>query len=168
MRVDEFTQWTAPSSERPLAQLDAVAIDVELQPRFQADVQLRLRMGELLDALFITQAHHELGFSSIGAYGAERSGESARWCQETRALARRLRERNLPYLRGALASGVVSWSMADVLSRRATAQTERAMIQAAAGQTVRSMQLTLSACGDDASSKPRNNRLDDEVEKKSR
>ncbi len=95
MRADEFTQWTAPPSERPLCGLDAAAIDAELQQKTRADTQLRLHMGELLDALFIAHGHHELGFSSIGAHGRERTGENARWCHETRRLTRRLREGDL-------------------------------------------------------------------------
>ncbi len=101
-------------------------------------------MGELLDALFVTRGHHELGFSSMSAYVVERAGESGRWGQETRALARRLRERNLRHLRGALVSGQVSWSTAEVLSRHAQPDTELALICASAGRTVRAVQIELA------------------------
>lgn len=107
-------------------------------------------MGELLDALFITHGHHELGFSSIGAYVEERAGESARWGRESRAVARRLRERGLGHLRGALASGLVSWSMAELLSRHAQAETEVELIRRSLGRTVRSLQVELTAGSDAA------------------
>lgn len=125
-------------------ELEAAAIDAQLQHQIRLDAQLRLRMGELLDALFVTRGHHELGFSSINGYGVERAGENARWCEASRALARRLRERGLAHLRGAVVDGRVSFSMAELLSRHATRDSERELIASAAGKTVRAMQLMLS------------------------
>ncbi len=109
-------------------------------------------MGELLDALFVTRGHHELGFSSMSAYVVERAGESGRWGQETRALARRLRERNLRHLRGALVFGHLNWSMAEVISRHAQPDTELALICASAGRTVRAVQIELA--GDSHTTNP--------------
>lgn len=126
---------------------DASEVDHALVRCALSESQLRLRMGELLDALFITRGHHELGFSSIDAYVEERAGENARWGQESRAVARRLRERGLRYLRGALSSGLVSWSMAELLSRHADEGSEVELIRGSLGRTVRSMQIELGAVG---------------------
>ena len=66
--------------------------------------------------------HHELGFSSLNAYVAERCERGARWASESRALARKLcgrqgaNERGLPAIRAALVEGSVLWSMAEMLS----------------------------------------------------
>lgn len=124
-------------------------------------------MGELLDALFITHGHHELGFSSIGAYVQERAGESPRWGQESRAVARRLRERGLGHLRGALSSGLVSWSMAELLSRHAQAETEVELIRRSIGRTVRSLQIELSS-GSDAAPHKGARTTDEDAEPKAR
>jgi len=104
---------------------------------------IRLRMGEVLEALGSTGGHHELGFSSMGAYVLERCGRSARWAEESRAVARRLV--GLPRLRAALLAGEVSWSMAQELSRHATGETEEALLSEARGMTLRAMRERLGA-----------------------
>jgi hypothetical protein len=61
--------------------------------------------------------------------------------QESRALARRLRE--LPALRAELASGQVSFSMAQVIAKVASADDEDWWIAQARGRTVRAMRTFL-------------------------
>src|SRR5688500_16101341 len=107
------------------------AHDAELARLGRCEAQVRLRIGELLDATFVASAHHELGFSSIDAYVAERCQRSARWGRETRRLARHLRERRLPAIRCALRSGLIGWSMAELLVRHATPDDEQALVDEA-------------------------------------
>lgn len=87
--------------------------------------------------------HHELGFSSIGAYAVERTGRKARWATESAALARMLEV--LPALRTALEAGTLGWSMVEVVARRATPETELGLVTEARGATVRQMRQRLSA-----------------------
>lgn len=78
----------------------------------------------------------------MGAYALERCSREGRWAAESRALARRLEA--LPHLREALETGSVGWSMAELLGRHATPQTEAALLQVARGKTVQAMRLALS------------------------
>jgi len=75
---------------------------------------LQLRLGQTLEVLG-RGGVFELGFSSLSAYALERCERSTRWAEGARCLARRLER--LPELRGAVAHGAVSWSMADLLGR---------------------------------------------------
>ena len=72
--------------------------DAELARLGRCEAQFKLRIGELLDALFELGGHHELGFSSFEAYVVERCQHSRSWGRETRALAKRIRERGLPQI----------------------------------------------------------------------
>ena len=105
--------------------------DAELARLTRCEAQFRLRMGELLDALFELGGHHELGFSSFDAYVAERCDRSGAWGRETRALANHLREKDLQTIRKAILSGQIGASMAELLARHAT----RKGIQRNSGQT---------------------------------
>jgi hypothetical protein len=125
--------------------------DAELAKLGRCEAQVRLRIGELLDALFERRGHHDLGFSSIDAYVVERCRRSARWGRETRGLARRLRERGLPAIRRALIAGRLGWCMADLLVRRATPENEASLLGEALGVTVREMQAKLTSSSDDES-----------------
>jgi hypothetical protein len=69
----------------------------------------------------------------LGAYALERCNRGARWAAESRTLARRLE--SLPHLTNALESGSIGWSMAELLARHATPQTEAALLQVARGKT---------------------------------
>ncbi|MGB5681532.1 MAG: HNH endonuclease, partial [Polyangiales bacterium] len=62
---------------------------------------------------------------------------------ESRTLARRLC--SLPQLTDALESGAIGWSMAELLARHATPQTEAALLQIARGKTVAAMRIALSS-----------------------
>jgi hypothetical protein len=105
---------------------------------------LKLRVGELLDALFLRGGHHELGFSSFDAYVVERCQRSAAWGRETRGLARRIRERSLVELRAAVLSGELGTAMAEVLARHATTETEASLLGRAKTSTVRALAAELS------------------------
>jgi len=78
----------------------------------------------------------------LGAYALERCNRGARWAAESRTLARRLE--SLPHLTNALESGSIGWSMAELLARHATPQTEAALLQVARRKTVQAMRIALS------------------------
>ncbi|MCK6549691.1 HNH endonuclease [Myxococcota bacterium] len=100
---------------------------------------LKLRVGELLDALFLRGGHHELGFSSIDAYVVERCQRSAAWGRETRGLARRIRERSLVGLRRAVLDGALGSAMAELVARYATPELEASLLARAKESTVRAL-----------------------------
>lgn len=118
--------------------------DGELARLGRGEAQLRLRIGELLDALFVSRGHHELGFSSIDAYVVERCQRSRSWGRTTRGLAKRLRQRGLSSVRRALMSGQLGFSMAEILVRHATRQNQDALVAEALSSTVRGMQAKLT------------------------
>ena len=78
----------------------------------------------------------------MGAYALERCNRGGRWAAETRTLARRLQ--SLPHLTEALESGSIGWSMAELLARHATPQTEAALLTIARSKTVQAMRIALS------------------------
>jgi hypothetical protein len=117
-------------------------LDTELVRLGRGAAALRLGLGEVLEALASRQGHHALGFSSLGAYAVERCGRSERWVADSRALARRLAE--LPRLRRALITGRVSWCMAEVVARHATAESEAFLVALAPRLTVRRMKALLA------------------------
>jgi len=124
---------TLPPSE--IAKLDA-----ELYRLSRGAGRLRLRIGQALHRL--ADGIHELGFSTLGAYALERCNRGGRWAAESRTLARRLQ--SLPHLENALESGSIGWSMAELLARHATPQTEAALLQVARGKSVQAMRIALS------------------------
>lgn len=120
----------------------------------------RLGLGRAVDALARKSGHHEMGFSSVKAYALQRTGLSARFVEESRAMARRLFEApGLPLLAHALGHGRVSWSAAArvsrVLVRRAKeghdslASEEGHAVEAASSMTVRNLERWLVALGGD-------------------
>src|SRR5690554_7345151 len=74
-----------------------------------------LRLGEVLGQLGARGGHHELGFSSLGAYVRERCGRGSTWGRELVRVARELER--WPRLRGALLAGEVTWSVTEVVLR---------------------------------------------------
>jgi len=74
-----------------------------------------LRLGEVLGQLGARGGHHELGFSSLGAYVRERCGRGSTWGRELVRVARELER--WPRLRGALLAGEVTWSAVEVVLR---------------------------------------------------
>jgi len=115
-------------------------LDTELHRLARGAGRLRLRIGQALHRL--GSGIHDLGFSTLGAYALERCNRGARWAAETRTLARRLQ--SLPHLTTALESGTIGWSMAELLARHATPQTEAALLQVARNKTVQAMRIALS------------------------
>ncbi len=87
--------------------------------------------------------HFDLGFASLEAYARERCGLGRRWAQGARCLARRLEA--LPALRTALAHGHVSWSMAEIVARVATPETEAEWRAACRHHSVRQMRELVAA-----------------------
>src|SRR5215470_7203466 len=118
--------------------------DAALARLGRCEAQLKLRISELLDALFERRGHHELGFSSFEAYVVERCQRSRAWGRETRALAKRIRVRGLRQIRRAILSGRLSVSMAELLARFATAENEAELVTEAATCTVRTMRTRLA------------------------
>ena len=98
---------------------------------------LRLALGGGLEALAKRGGHHELGFSSLGAYAQECSGCAPRTADEARSLARRLE--GLPRTRVALLAGEIAWAMAVLVARVATPGNEAEWLSAARELTVRQM-----------------------------
>ena len=102
----------------------------------------RLRLGEALQAFFAQSSHLHLGFSNFAGYAQQKCERSGRWADDSRALARRLAD--LPKLRDALVRGQLSWSMTELLARRATPDTEAELIATATASTVRAMRKALA------------------------
>src|SRR5688572_29608445 len=133
-----------PKPAVPPVSAQLLSTDAELVRLSRVESKLRLRIGELLDALFEREGHHELGFPSIDAYVRERCEQSASWGREIRALARRLRERGLTKLRRAILAGELGASMAELLARYATPETESDLIRDAQQSTIRVMRAKLT------------------------
>jgi len=136
-----------PSEQLPLARplpspppREITQLDAELYRLARGAGRLRLRIGQALHRL--GSGVHDLGFSTLGAYALERCNRGARWAAESRTLARRLE--SLPHLANALESSSIGWSMAELLARHATPQTEAALLQVARGKTVQAMRIALS------------------------
>ncbi|HSN81647.1 MAG TPA: HNH endonuclease, partial [Polyangiales bacterium] len=125
---------TPASKPREITQLDE-----ELYRLARGAGRLRLRIGQALHRL--ADGIHELGFSTLHAYALERCNRGGRWAAESRTLARRLE--SLPQLAAALEAGSIGWSMAELLARHATPQTEAALLQVARGKTVHAMRIAL-------------------------
>ncbi len=122
---------------------ETAQLDAELHRLSRGAGRLRLRIGQALHRL--ADGIHELGFSTLGAYALERCNRGGRWAAESRTLARRLQ--SLPHLTNALEAGSIGWSMAELLARHATPQTEAALLQVARGKTVQAMRIALSPQG---------------------
>ncbi len=135
-RDNQHAQPQAPRTLGDLTQLDA-----ELHRLARGAGRLRLRIGQALHRL--GEGIHELGFSTLGAYALERCNRGGRWAAETRTLARRLQ--SLPRLTESLEAGAIGWSMAELLARHATPETEAALLQIARDKTVAAMRIALSS-----------------------
>jgi hypothetical protein len=122
-----------------------VRLDARLAELVRGESRTRLMLGELLELLARRNGHHELGFSSLGAYARERSGRSARWANESRLLAERVAK--LPQLRAALSGGALGWCMAELVARHATPNTDAGLTELALGSTVREMRALLVGSG---------------------
>ncbi len=114
----------------------------------------RVELGRMVDELARRSGHHEMGYSSLGAWALQRTGLSPRFVQESRSMARRLFQApGLPRLCEALCHGRVSWSaaarVASVLARCAKEAPERlaseelAAVEVASSMTVRCLEAWL-------------------------
>jgi hypothetical protein len=112
-------------------------LDRQLVTVAMEEAALRLRLGQALEVMRRLAHCFALGFSSLGAYAVERCDRSIRWVEAACCLARRLEE--LPILRQATAAGRISWSMAELVAREATASNEADWITLAQGHTLREM-----------------------------
>jgi len=138
--LDEaITRRSSAEATAPPAS-EITQLDEELYRLARGAGRLRLRIGQALHRL--GDGVHELGFSTLGAYALERCCRGGRWAAESRTLARRLQ--SLPQLTKALEAGSIGWSMAELLARHATPQTEAALLQVARGKSVQAMRIALS------------------------
>ncbi|MFW6197973.1 MAG: HNH endonuclease [Myxococcota bacterium] len=116
-------------------------IEAELRDAARSEGRLRLELGECLDAIARTRAHHALGFSSIEAYAKERCGFGKSKVGELRKTAERLRD--LPRLREALVRGTLRFSMVELVARHATQANEPFLTALAHRSTVPRMRALL-------------------------
>ena len=123
---------------------DVKALDVSNAALARGQGRTRLRVGKLAEGLVVAGGHHELGFSSIGAYSYERVGRTGAWLNESRRVAKRVGA--LPAIEAALRAGQVTWKMAELLARHATAEDEVILLAAARLSTVREMAALLADC----------------------
>jgi hypothetical protein len=100
-------------------------------------------LGVLASALVGRRLYETLGFRSLGDYGRERLGVGARVIREWARVWRRLE--GLPRLRSAVLAGEVSWTAARLVVGLATAETERACVEAIRGRTVRAVGAIVAA-----------------------
>jgi hypothetical protein len=64
-------------------------LEARLVAQCRVEAALRLRLGQLLEALGRGPCF-ELGFSSLTAYALERCSQAGRWVENARCMARRL------------------------------------------------------------------------------
>jgi hypothetical protein len=88
------------------------------------------------------RVHRHMGLATFAEYAERLLGYTPRTLEEKLRVARALER--LPETERALASGRINASVARELTRVATAETERAWLDAAAGQTVRQVQHLVS------------------------
>ena len=119
-------------------------LDEALAALANGEAGLRLRIAQALEVMS-RGAVFELGFSSLGAYAVERCERGVRWAEAGRCMARRLEQ--LPALRQGVATGRVSWSMAELLARVAQPEDEASWMGLAAGRTVRQMRVLVTEAG---------------------
>ncbi len=100
---------------------------------------LRLALGDGLGRLGV--GFQKLGFPTLESYSREALQRSGRWASETRMVARRLTA--LPALREALVCGHLTWSMAELLVRVATAEDEAEWVARVAELDVRGLRALL-------------------------
>ncbi|TNF32980.1 MAG: DUF222 domain-containing protein [Deltaproteobacteria bacterium] len=142
-----------PTTLRPRAWLERADRDLVALSRGAGAV--RLALGDGLAAMRDGARYKPLGFSSLGAYAYERLGRGKRWADDTARLATKLAA--LPAVRAGLASGALSWSVADLLARHATPDTEADLVAQARTSTYRAMLEALARCaaaGDETASTP--------------
>lgn len=87
----------------PAVQVSSEAAHERLVTLVRGRSRARLELGRAVDALARRSGHHEVGYSSVGAYVLQRTGLSTRLVEESRTLVRRLfDDPGLPELADAL------------------------------------------------------------------
>ena len=139
--MNQRTRPRTPDSAAPHGWV--AAVDRELVALSRGGGALRLALGDGLALLRRTGGAADLGFPDLGAYTLERLGRRRRWAEDTARVAEQLAA--LPLIRAALADGHLGWSMAELLAREATPETEVALLETALATTVRGMRAHLAA-----------------------
>ncbi|MFZ5893681.1 MAG: HNH endonuclease [Myxococcota bacterium] len=98
--------------------------------------------GRLLCEALRAGVHRRLGFASFYEYVERLFGYNGRLVKEKLRVAQALEP--LPEMSDALRTGELTWSAVRELTRVATAETERAWLDAARGQTVRQVEELVS------------------------
>jgi hypothetical protein len=129
----------------PVCYEAVLKLDAELHAASKGLAGLRLQLGEALELLVRSNGPFELGYNSLASYARERCSQTGRWAEDTRAVAARLG--SLPALRAALVTEEVNWSMAELVSRHATAGTDGELTEQAKRLTVRQMRERLGQSG---------------------
>ncbi len=108
----------------------------------------RLALGEAAARFAALDGPSAFGFSSRDGHARENLSRTGRWVDESARLARRLEK--LPRIGAALREGRIDWSMAELLARKATPDTEAKLLALALapGVTVHAMREYLG-CDDD-------------------
>jgi hypothetical protein len=117
-------------------------LDAELCRAAKGATGLRFELGQALDMLVRQNGLFELGYSDLRSYALQRCSCSRRWAEDTRTVAVRLGA--LPALRAALVGGEVNWSMAELVARHATSETDGELTERAKRLTVRQMRQRLA------------------------
>jgi hypothetical protein len=136
----------------PLPFSEITRLDAELVRIARGASAVRLLVGGVLDSLWSSGGHHELGFSSLEAYARERCERSGRWAADTRAFARKVA--SLPLTRDALRGGEIGWSTAELLARHVTAESEDEWLERARTATVRELRVLLARARGEALGAP--------------
>jgi hypothetical protein len=133
-----------PERARPPAAPYAAVleVDAELCQAAKGVARLRLELGQAIELLVRQSGLFELGYSDLRSYALQRCWCSGRWAEDTRTVATRLGA--LPALRAALVVGEVNWSMAELVARHATTETEGELTEQAKQLTVRQMRQQLA------------------------
>lgn len=126
---------------------EARRLDEQLAALGRGEGGLRLRIGDLAEALGKRAWHMELGFSSIGDYAVQRCERKGRWLGECRSVARTLA--SLPLMREALRKGDISWSMAVLCAPKTPPEREAEVLGVARESTVRQMRAHFGRIADE-------------------
>ena len=116
----------------------ALLIDGYLRRLASQDARCRLVLGRIAHAFLSGRAHNALGFARVDDYARERLGLSARTLESAAAVATRLA--TLPAATSAFEAGALTWAHVRLLARVATPETEARWLEAARGQTVRTLE----------------------------
>jgi hypothetical protein len=132
----------APASPAALLFLRGRDADARIQALVAARAGVRPLLASLTLALVERRAFEPLGFRSLGDYGRERLGLTARALREWARVWRALE--GLPLLRAALVAGELSWSVARRIVAFVTPETEAASLESVRGRTVRAVEAMLA------------------------